>query len=320
MASPYSPANANPEFTMTQQYIRKASLIIGAGSDALDLSKMQFTFNVQAAVISTPTTAFIRVFNLSGKTARRVTEEGELIILSAGYGGNFNTIFQGQITQARIGRENGTDTYLDITAADGDQIYNFAVVNFSVAAGSNAIGRLRMLATAAGMPEGTIQAPENGPKLSRGVVYFGLVRDCLRQECASIGTNWSINDGKLDVIAEGGYKEGEIPVITSATGMIGVPEQNGLGISFKCLLNPHLRKDERVQIDNALIRQFGYTTSNLEIAKQFASIPTLTTDGIYKILYVNHYGDTRGNDWYSDVVASSDIKNKAQLQFMPKIS
>ena len=305
---------------MTQQYIRKASLIIGAGEKARDLSNMQFTFDVQASTLETPKTAYIRVYNLKSDTARKVTEEGETVILSAGYDGNFNTIFQGQITQARIGRENGTDTYLDITAADGDQIYNFAVVNFSVAAGSDTIGRLRMLATAAGMDEGTIQAPENGPKLARGAVYFGMAREHLRQECATIGANWSINDGKLDVIAEDGYKEGEIPVITSATGMIGVPEQNGLGISFKCLLNPHLKQNERVQIDNSLIRQFGYTTSNLEIAKQLKSVPTLTTNGIYKILYVNHYGDTRGNDWYSDVVAASKIVNEAQIQFMHLIS
>src|SRR5690242_16802129 len=172
---------------MTKQYIRKASLIIGAGEKARDLSNMQFTFDVRASTVVTPKTAYIRVYNLSSNTARKVTEEGESVILSAGYGGNFNTIFQGQIAQARIGRENGTDTYLDITAADGDQVYNFAVVNFSVKAGSDVIGRLRMLATAAGLPEGTIQAPENGPKLSRGVVYFGMARDFLRKECASIG-------------------------------------------------------------------------------------------------------------------------------------
>lgn len=306
---------------MTRQYIRKASLIIGAGSDALDLSNMQFTFHVQAAVIGTPKTAFIRVFNLKGDTARRVTQEGELVILSAGYGGNFNTIFQGEITQARIGRENGTDTYLDITAADGDQIYNFAVVCFSVKAGSDVIGRLRMLAKASDLPEGTIQAPENGAKLSRGAVYFGMARDRLRQECASIGTNWCINDGKLDVIAEGGYKSGEVPVITAASGLVGVPEQTDLGVSFKCLLNPNLQKDILVQIDNSLIRQFGYTTSNLEIAKQLGAVPPLDADGFYKILYVNHYGDTRGNDWYSDVVAYSKItSNGQQLIFMPSLT
>ena len=102
--------------------------------------------------------------------------------------------------------------------------------------------------------------------------------------------------------------------------MIGVPEQNELGISFKCLLNPHLKQNERVQLDSSLIRQFGFTTSNLEIAKQLKSVPLLTTDDIYKILYVNHYGDTRGNDWYSDVVAASKIVNEAQIQFKPKIS
>ena len=117
-------------------------------------------------------------------------------------------------------------------------VYNFGVVNFSVTASSDVVGRLGQIANAAGIKLGTIQAPVNGAKLHRGAVFFGLVRDLLRTECATIGANWCINDGKLDVIAEGGYKEGEIPIITSDTGLIGVPEQNELGISFKCLLNP----------------------------------------------------------------------------------
>lgn len=304
---------------MTQQYIRKASLVIGAGSDALDLSNMQFVFDVKAAVIGTPKTAMIRVYNLSGDTARKVTKEGEMVILSAGYGGNFNSIFQGQITQARIGRENGTDTYLDITAADGDQIYNFGVVNFSVTAGSDVIGRIGQIANAAGIKLGTIQAPQNGAKLSRGAVYFGLARDLLTTECATIGANWCINDGKLDVIAEGGYKDGDIPVITSTTGLIGVPEQNELGISFQCLLNPNIQQNMRVQIDNSLIRQFAFQTGyGAQI--QSETVPSLAADGIYKVLFVNHHGDTRGNDWYSDVVAYSKILNKGQVQFMPKIN
>lgn len=305
---------------MTQQYIRKASLIIGAGSDALDLSSMQFVFNVQAFTITTPKTAQIRVYNLSGDTARKVTKEGESVILSAGYGGNFNTIFQGQITQARIGRENGTDTYLDITAADGDQVYNFGVVNFSVTAGSDVVGRIGQIANAAGIKLGTIQAPENGAKLSRGAVFFGLARDHLRAQCATIGTNWCINDGKLDVIAEGGYKSSDVPVITAATGLIGVPEQTDIGISFRCLLNPHLQQNERVQIDNSLIRQFGFSTS-IEAQTQVNTVPPLSADGVYILLYVNHYGDTRGNDWYSDAVAYSQLRpgNNNQLIYAPKL-
>jgi hypothetical protein len=32
------------------------------------------------------------------------------------------------IAQARIGRENQTDSYVDFTAADGDEAYNFSTM------------------------------------------------------------------------------------------------------------------------------------------------------------------------------------------------
>ncbi|MDE2174898.1 MAG: hypothetical protein KGJ54_06390 [Betaproteobacteria bacterium] len=306
---------------MADQFLRKASLVIGEGTQALDLSSLHFTFNVVDTSLDAPKTAYVRIFNLSKNTARTVTTEGTQIILSAGYEGGFNTIFNGQITQARIGRENGTDTYLDITAADSDKIYNYGMLNFSVAAGTDVIGRLGQIATAAGVKLGTVQAPPNGAKLSRGAVFFGLARDHLREQCATIGANWSINEGQLDVVAEGGYKPGDIPVITSATGMIGVPEQTEIGISVRCLLNPNLQKNMRVQLDNASIRQYGYSTA-YKSDDQLQNVPSLSADGIYKVLYVNHHGDTRGQDWYSDFVAYSRLVAGAggnqQLTYMPQ--
>jgi hypothetical protein len=306
---------------MTAQFIRKASLVIGAGSKALDLSNMRFTFDVEAATIDNPTpkTAYVRVYNLSGATARTVTTEGTQLILSAGYAGSFNTIFSGQITQARIGRENGTDTYLDLTAADGDGIYNFGFVSMTVAAGTDVIGRIGQIANAAGVKLGTIQAPTGGAKLARGAVFFGLARDHLRDECSTIGADWAIENGQLDVIAEGGYKPGDIPVITAATGMIGVPEQTELGIAVRCLLNPNLQQNLRVKLDNASIQQYAIQP-NISASVQAALVPPISTDGIYKVLYVNHHGDTRGQDWYSDFVAYSKLVNADQLSFAPRAS
>lgn len=307
---------------MTQQYLRKASLVIGTGSQALDVSALHFVFDVQAATVDNfmPKAAYVRIYNLSRETARTITTEGTQLILSAGYAENFNTIFNGQITQARIGRENGTDTYLDITATDGDQFFNYTMVSMSVAAGTDVIGRIGQIANAAGMQLGTVQAPTGGAKLARGAVFFGLPRDHLRNECSTIGANWCVENGKLDVIAEGGYKSGDVPVITAATGMIGVPEQTEIGIAVRCLLNPHLQQNMRVQLDNASIQQYAIQP-NLSAQVQAALVPSIAADGIYKVLFVNHHGDTRGQDWYTDFVAYSNIvPNDAQLNYFPKIS
>jgi len=304
---------------MTTQYGRQAQLLIGAGSSLIDLSQMEMEFQVQGVMLETPMTAMIRVYNLKPDTARRVTSEGAQVVLSAGYEGNFNTIFNGQLIQARIGRENGTDTYLDITAAVGDYAYNHGFLNMTVSAGTDIIGRLGQVAGAIGLPVGTIQAPPSGTALPRGQVFFGLARDHLRAMCASIGADWCINgNGELDVIASGSYKPGDIPVINASTGLIGVPEQTEIGVMVRCLLNPNLQQNMVVQLDNAQIQQYGYS-SNLNAQASAAFVPPLSADGRYKILVVNHVGQTRGNDWYTDLICYSKIVNPGQLQFLPKV-
>ncbi len=304
---------------MTTQFGRQAQLLIGAGTSLIDLSQMEIEFQVQGFMLSTPKTATIRIYNLTPDTARRVTSEGAQVILSAGYAGNFNTIFNGQLIQARMGRENGTDTYLDITAATGDYVYNHGFLNLTISSGPDIIGRLGQIANAVGLKVGTIQAPQSGTALPRGQVFFGLARDHLHALCASIGADWCINDnGELDVIASGSYKPGDIPVINAASGLIGVPEQTEIGVMVRCLLNPNLQQNMLIQLDNAAIQQYSYSTNFFSQAGA-AFVPSLSADGKYKVLVVNHVGQTRGNDWYTDLICYSNIVNEGQLQYLPKV-
>ena len=133
----------------TPQYLRKASLIIGqAAGDALDLSALRFVFDVRRGDLQTPNSARVRVFNVGPMTAQRVQKEFTRLVLQAGYEGNYGIIFDGNIKQVRRGRVSQTDTYLDITAADGDSAYNFAVVNATLAAGSTSADHVAAACTA----------------------------------------------------------------------------------------------------------------------------------------------------------------------------
>ena len=304
---------------MAEQFIRKFGIVIGEGAKLLDVSQLRCVFNVEASTLHAPRTAYLRVYNLSDATAHTAIKEGTKLFISAGYQENFAQIFAGEITQAWKGRENGTDTFLDISAADSDHLYNFGFVNLTVAAGTDVIGRIGQIAGAVGLKLGTIQAPPGAAKLARGRTYFGLARDHLTEEAASINADWCIEDGQLDVVNVGGYKPGEPPKITAKTGMIGVPEQTELGISVRCLLNPFIKRNMRVFLDNKSIQQATLSTQYLDVANQVTNFKvSIRADGIYKVLYVNHHGDTRGQDWYSDFVAYSKIvPNSGQLDYMP---
>lgn len=303
----------------TPQFGRKVSLIIGQNSgDALDLSELRFRFDVRRGDLQTPNSCRIRVYNVSSDTARRAQKEFSRVVLQAGYPGNFGIIFDGTIKQARRGRESQTDTYLDITAADGDSAYNFAVVNTTLAAGSTAADHVAAACTAMnpyGVTQGYLPELPSNP-LPRGKVMFGMARDFMRWTARTCQTVWSIQDGKVVMVPETSYMPGEIPVITAETGMVGLPEQTQSGITVKMLLNPSVKIGRLIKIDNASVQQYEYSLNvgqqaqNERIEKQ----AKLQDDGFYYVMLAEHTGDTRGNEFYTDVICLA-----ADVTVMPDI-
>lgn len=289
-------------------YKRKWSVIVSGNGQALDLSQMHLIFSVNQSDVETPNNAVVRLYNLSDDTASTLlTKEYTRVTISAGYvEGPFGTIFDGQIKQTRKGRENQTDKYLDILAADGDEAYNFAVINQTLAAGSTIKDQITALAGTMGASGVTLgELPEwanaGNPQLIRGKVLYGLSKDYMRNIAQTNGARWSIQNGKLFLIKNTEYVQVEPIVLTSKTGMIGLPEQTQDGINIKCLLNPKLAIGQPVRIDNASVQrqQFDVAYGAINL------FPTISTDGLYRVIVSEFEGDTRGDDWYSKLTCLS---------------
>lgn len=303
---------------MSDQYLRKASLTVGqASGSAIDLSSLRFSFSIRRGDIETPNSADVRVYNPAPATvaallARGSSLEFTQIAIQAGYEGSFGLIFQGTIKQVRYGRENQTDTYLDITAADGDSAYNYSTIALSLAAGqtqpANAvqavIGNMAALKNGA---VGTGYVPPNlgGNALPRGKVLYGMSKDEMRKIAVNSGCSWSIQDGQIVLVPLNGYLPGTVPVVNRMTGMIGLPEVTQNGITIKTLLNPNLKIGQAVKLDNASVQQmrFGLSASDVganSLATDFGA--RINRDGLYYVMQGNHTGDTRGQAWYTDLL------------------
>lgn len=285
------------------QYIRKCKLLVaGASGDGLDLSGLRIQFKIKKSDAQTPNTAEIRVYNLAESTARQIRKEFKRVVLQAGYESNYGVIFDGNIKQVRMGRENGTDTYIDIAAGDGDDAYNYAVVNKTLAAGAKQSDQIN--AAAGSMSDKGVSTGYVGDtgsqSLPRGKVMYGMARDYLRQSAQASGTSWSVQDGKLQVVPLTSVLPNQAVLLTSKTGLVGTPEQTNDGIKARCLLNPMLKIGVRVKINEEDVSEAKLPDSD---KKDSANKPAdISKDGIYRLLVVEHSGDTRGNDWYSDLI------------------
>lgn len=297
------------------QFLRKASLVVVVGNDVIDLSELRFRFASRQSDVQTPNSLFVRIYNLSDATRNKIIGPGgntefKQVTLQAGYmNAQYGLVFQGTIKQTRRGRENETETYLDILASDSDLAINFSVINKSLIAGASPNDIQSAVFSAMQGADPTLGMATNGGlaggTLPRGKVMFGMARDVARDLAKSTGTFWSIQNGKYQMITRTAYLPGTSVVLNSKSGMLNVPQQTEQGVEVQCLLNPLIVIGSIVKIDNASINQ-TVNQSGAPIAyDSYTDIQLLadvSADGNYRAYVVEHSGDTRGEDWTTHVV------------------
>lgn len=288
-------------------WIRKCSLQLGGSGGSLDLSQLQVEFEVNQMDIQEgyPPGASIRVWNPSDQTAHSAAQEYDKVTLQAGYEqGEFGIIFQGTIKIVRWGRLNAKDSFLDIFAADGD-FARFGVVNDSLAAGWKTKD-VRDKISKAMKPYG-VEVDQSGqqtiggvgPEGIRGKTMYGLGYMQSQDEARRTDSTWTVDKGKMIFTPLDKYREGEIVELNTNTGLVNVPEATIEGVKVICLLNPKIKIGTRVHINQ---RDINTTTVHEPGYPRFTSLPlyaSVTADGIYRVLVVEHRGDTRGHDWYT---------------------
>lgn len=291
-----------------EQWIRKATLVLVQGTQGLDLSQMHFRFRVVQQDVQSPNNAEIRVYNLAPSTIQQIRHDFTEVVLQAGYEACYGVIFRGTIKQFRVGRENATDSYLDLLCADGDIFHNFSVMSGTLAAGSTAATRLAEIQRQSGININVAGDGTTGGILPRGRVLFGMSRDFLDSIARTQRYTWSIQNGAVQMIPLEGYLPGQAVVLTARTGLIGTPESTQEGITAQCLLNPKLVPGGLLSIDNASINQTLQTVGSNNVpfnqrTPPFQRFADTADDGLYRVFVVDHQGDTRGQQWYSTTTA-----------------
>lgn len=292
---------------MTQQFLRTVNLIVSKGGKGLDLSELKIEFAVFApdAQARMPPTATIRVYNLRRDTASKIEKEFDHVSLQAGYG-EPGVIFDGTIVQVKKGALNSTDSFVDIFASDLDEFYNFAMVSKTLAAGSTPRDQLNAIidaSSASGVKVGSVPSElGTGGTLPRGKVLFGMSKDRVSDVAKSTNTSWFVQNGQLNVIKDTGYLPGEVVVLNSATGMIGVPETTNAGVEVKCLLNPRIKVGTRIKINEADVTKL--TVKQQGVFPNYGAITYVANtaaDGIYRVLVIEHFGGNRQNEFESHI-------------------
>ena len=286
---------------------------ITATSDGFGPNALRATFDIWQPGYQAFWVGDIVIYNFDPQTSKIILQEGMYVTVSAGYenGGQYGLIFAGNIFQSFVVRENVTDFKTVLHCIQGcpqliKNLINFGMdgpvsttdfANNAIAASSQQAGKLSLhylenSLTTKMLPRGKVEFTDPWPFL-----------DQLADDQKKVW--WYDFDGKANV-GDFNTPEPNAIVYTPQTGLIGTPEQTEQGVAMRFLLDSRLKvklNPVTVQLD---------MTSILALKLQIMQLPTiLDQNGIYVVVAVRHFGDTRGNDWYTDIIGLTTVGGKA---------
>lgn len=252
---------------------------ITSGNDGLRVQ-----FKIEKTLDKSPNTSEIKVTNLSDTSRASFSDKGARVVLLAGYEDTIAQVFFGDARTIDHARDE-RDWVTTIRCGDGERGYQFARVNASFAGGSKLFDVIGVAAQKIGVDFGSVtQKLGNDPtEFVNGYVMSGRASKELDRVLIAAGYEWSIQDGRLQVLKPGEANTERVVVLGPETGLIGSPaigsaekKAGAPVLKFKALLSPDLRPGCRVEFTSA------------------------RHQGMHRVTKVTHTGDTRGDDWYTE--------------------
>lgn len=275
---------------------------------------LRCTFRIEQVGYQSLWYSDITIWNLAGDTTAEIvnnTRKGFSVIVEAGYqSGSYGKVFDGTVFQPLFDRENVTDFILTLRCIDGMGLLTSNLCKMTLEAGYDYAGVIAKMASSARtpIPVERISTGLESKKMPRGKVIFGEPRKYLRQMTQDSNCQWWVGDGKLNVSSIDDAYEEQAVVFTPETGLVGTPQQTQNGVIFRVLLSPQITvryPPMAVKLENTTIRQAKVNLGQV--------VSPLDQDGFYKVARVVHHGDTRGNDWYTEVTGVNLVGNVSAL-------
>lgn len=303
---------------MSEQWLRKCKLTVQLQKgtpEALDFSEFRITFRVAQPTVDQPKYAEIYIYNLSENTINQLCEidegKGSEVILEVGYGSNpLQMLFHGTVFQYRKGRDNPTDTWLCILAQVADGFKQNAVINQCVPAGTTVDDAGKVLVRESmqhGIREVRVEKLSD-QKYPRGRVFFGSLNDHLRDLAHDNNMAYYVSDNTINMYPPNKYTPKEAIELSLSTGMIGMPMLTSEGLDVTCLLNPEIIKGVNLKVDLTNLQSdaydINYTGQQVDQPQKNPKMAT-NAQGYFVVQSVEHYGDTRGNEWFTKTISTA---------------
>jgi len=279
---------------LTTLFNRSVKLVIASpleeslssvSGQTIEIVDLRVLFKITKDLSKDPNKAEIKVYNLSAKTRASLFGKSAKVLLHAGYEDAIEQIFVGDVRFIES-KQEGVDWVTSFQCGDGERAVKFSRIGTSFGAGTPIGTVINTIASAAKIDVGNLAsvADQIPGQYTQGYAGYGKAIKELDKILKSAGYELSIQDGALQALKPDETTTEEILELTPDSGLIGSPEMGSAGkkgskpvLKAKALLQPVLKPGKRVSLKS---RQYS---------------------GIFKVIKVEHDGDTAGGNWFSDL-------------------
>lgn len=263
-------------------------------------SQLRVAYSVKKTSRSKPNTAEITVTGLASATRLQMLQRGLPVRLVAGYAGSAGEIFRGELDSAEVTRD-GTDWNLTIHASDGRTAWR-KYANRSWRAGEPWQNVVKYLAEQMGLavPPSALGAITGSVRGRQAVC--GLAWREMDVIMATLGLQWSIQDGAVQVVQADKSLKTQVIVVTPQSGLIGVPRYTDPKIS-RVGKQRVLRRRPAIEFE-------ALTLPDFQCGRPVRLESQIIT-GDYRIDSVSHDGDSHGGGQLVTTIAASEITTGA---------
>jgi hypothetical protein len=210
-------------------------------------------FDIQRAALGSSQTATFKVYNL-GEATRKLIYADEYdaanrfraIQFRAGYKDFMPLIFNGAIKKAYSQRQ-GVDMITTIEAWDGAFAMASGFTAQTVVAGTPLNKVLADLSASLPQTAGEPIVGAFSGTSARGKVLFGNTWNIIRQESDNLAI---IDNGQVKILQPNEAIASDIPVITSASGLLSSPARSGQVIELDMLFEPRFTLGQIVKLES----------------------------------------------------------------------
>jgi hypothetical protein len=313
---------------------------------------LRITFDYQSVLLGVVWWADIGIFNLTSASTSQLLssvgpgtqttsgtppiQQGDQVTLNAGYqaGQNYGLVFQGSVFQPMWDKPTQVDYRIRLRCALYLSEYMGQIVNTNFPGNISQLAYLKQLCQNAGIIYQSSQVSE-GPLASVIVPRAQTVSSTPNEAFKRLADQHQMlyspladgsfvmksiadlqNIGSPDFV----YSPA-IPVGSNLTPQAGInytiqgtPQQTENGVIFRVNLDPRIKVTgvlQKVQIQNAIIQQLATELGQSLIAP-------LAQTGTYYVCGVRHVGDSRGEDWYTEILGVTPLGLMTMANLAPQ--